>query len=324
VEQRTLGGSDLKISRLGLGTATWGATTDEVEAARQLAAFVRAGGTLVDTADVYGAGRSEEILGHLIGATVARSDIVLATKAVAVFGDPSRRQNASRTHLLATLDKSLTKLCTDHVDLWQLHAWDPLVPLEETLSAVDVAISSGRVRHAGICNYSGWQTAKAANWQRLTGRPPLVSVQVEYSLLQRGVEREVIPAAADSKLGLLAWAPLGRGVLTGKYRHGVPAGKAESRFFKRYVGQYLDERSAAIVTELVAVAERLGLSPLSVALSWVRDRPGVAALLVGARTAEQLEESLATETDPVVLPLQERARLDAVSRPNVAYPESGV
>ncbi|MEU9456782.1 aldo/keto reductase [Streptomyces sp. NPDC048277] len=321
MKRRTLGRTGIPVSSMGLGTATWGAATVPEDAARQLRAFVDAGGNLLDTADVYADGVSEEIIGGLLGRVVPRSEIVLATKAVGVLNDPARRQNASYSHLLKALDSSLARLNTDHVDLWQLHAWDADTPLDETLRAVDEAVASGRVRHAGICNYSGWQTAKAAVLQSADGRTPLVSVQLEYSLLERGIEREAIPAAADAGLCLLPWAPLGRGVLTGKYQGGVPKQRMRSPFFQAYVGRFLDERSAGIVAEVVSVAERLGASPLAVSLAWVRERPLVAAPLVGARTVDQLRESLADDVLDLVLPDDIRAHLDEVSAPVLGYPE---
>lgn len=323
-ERRTLGAGGPRISPIGLGTATWGATTDEEDAARQLKLFVGAGGNLLDTADVYARGGSEEIIGRLLGKVVARSDVVLATKAVAVLDDPARRQDASARHLLAALDKSLAKLRTDHVDLWQLHAWDAATPLEETLSAVDKAVASGRVASVGVCNYAGWQTATAVARQLGKGAAPLVSAQLEYSLMERGIEREAVPAAADGGLGILAWAPLGRGVLTGKYRQGVPAERVKSRFFRWYVSGYLDERRTGIVDAVIDAAAELAVPPLAVSLAWVRGRPGVAAPLVGARTVDQLAESLAPEVVVLTLPDTVRERLDEVSAPYRGYPESGV
>jgi aryl-alcohol dehydrogenase-like predicted oxidoreductase len=324
VDFTDLGREGPRVSRLGLGTATWGTRTDAADAAEQLRDFLRAGGNLVDTADVYGGGASEEVVGRVLATTARREDVVLATKSGAVTGDKRRRQDASASHLLGALDVSLRRLGTDHVDLWQLHAWDAATPLEETLSALSTAVSSGRALHVGICNYSGWQTAKAAALQRTGNGPPLVSAQVEYSLLERGIEREAVPATADAGLGILAWAPLGRGVLTGKYREGVPERRASSRFFRWYVGPYLDDRAARVVEAVAGAADGLGVAPLAVALSWVRERPGVAAALVGARTAAQLRESLRAEAEAVALPPEVRQRLDEVSAPAVGYPESGL
>lgn len=222
MEQRHLGRTGLRVSRLGLGTLTWGRDTGELDAADQLKAFWEAGGTLVDTADVYGDGGAEYLLGRLVEDLVPRSDLVIATKAGSV-PDPYRRFDASRGHLLTALDASLQRLGTDYVDLWQVHAYDTTTPLDETLQALDLAVSSGRARYVGVSNFCGWQLAKAATWQQaVPARTPLASTQMEYSLLQRGIEREVLPAALDLGVGLLPSSPLGRGVLTGKYRHGTP------------------------------------------------------------------------------------------------------
>jgi len=315
VEQRHLGRSGLRVSRLALGTMTWGRDTDAEQAAAQLTAFVDAGGTLVDTADVYAGGDSERMLGALLRDVVPRDLVVLATKAVARRDGGPFGGGASRGALLAALDASLRRLGVDHVDLWQLHAWDPAAPLEETLSAVDAAVASGRVRYAGACNYRGWQLGTAAAWQRaVPGRAPLVCLQSEYSLLERGVEGEVLAAAAHHGIGLLAWAPLGRGVLTGKYRHGTPSdSRAASSHYAGYVEHHRTERAGRVVQAVVTAADGLGTSPLAVALAWVRDRPGVAAPIVGARDAAQLAGSLAAEE--LELPAAIRAALDDVSAP---------
>ena len=233
MQQRALGSTGLKVSRLGLGTATWGRDTDEHEARDQLVAFTEAGGTLVDTSASYGSGASEELLGSLIGDVVARDEVVVATKAGVRFSRSGRQTVTSRGYLLSTLDASLRRLGVDHVDLWQVHVWVDDVPLEETLSALDLAVTSGRASYVGVSNYNGWQSAQAATWQRaVPGRATLASNQVEYSLLNRRVEPEVLPAARRLGLGVLPWSPLGRGVLTGKYRHGIPAGSEERRVGK--------------------------------------------------------------------------------------------
>ena len=196
MQQRRVGSTGLTVSRLGLGTMTWGRDTDEHEARDQLIAFAETGGTLLDTAAGYGNGASEELIGTLIGDVVSRDEVVLATKAGISARRGSREYNTSRGHLLTTLDASLRRLGTDHVDLWQVHIWSDDTPLEETLAALDTAVSSGRAAYVGISNYSGWQTAQAATWQRaVPGRSPLASTQVEYSLLNRAVEHEVLPAA---------------------------------------------------------------------------------------------------------------------------------
>jgi aryl-alcohol dehydrogenase-like predicted oxidoreductase len=313
MQQRSLGATGLKVSRLGLGTMTWGRDTDEHEARDQLIAFAEAGGTLLDTAAGYGDGASEELIGTLIGDVVARDEIVLATKAGISRRTGERVTNTSRGNLLTTLDASLKRLGVDHVDLWQVHVWTDETPVEETLSALDLAVTSGRASYVGISNYTGWQTAQAATWQRaVPGRVTLASTQVEYSLLNRQVEHEVVPAAQALGLGVLPWSPLGRGVLTGKYRTGTPSdSRAATEHFARFVGAYLDERGRGIVEAVARAADGLGWSPLEVSLVWVRDRPGVSAPIVGARTAAQLDGALGIED--LTLPPEIVAALDDVS-----------
>ncbi|GAB2454606.1 aldo/keto reductase [Nocardioides hungaricus] len=313
MQQRRVGATGLSVSRLGLGTMTWGRDTDEHEARDQLIAFAEAGGTLVDTAAGYGNGASEELIGTLIGDVVARDEIVLATKAGISARRGGREYNTSRGHLLATLDASLRRLGVSHVDLWQVHIWSDDTPIEETLAALDTAVQTGRVSYVGISNYAGWQTAQAATWQRaVPGRTPIASTQVEYSLLNRAVELEVLPAAVALGLGVLPWSPLGRGVLTGKYRTGTPSdSRAASSHFANFVGAYLDDRSAGIVEAVARAADGLGWTALEVALTWLRDRPGVTAPIIGARTAAQLRGALGVEE--LSLPAEIASALDDVS-----------
>jgi aryl-alcohol dehydrogenase-like predicted oxidoreductase len=310
MEQRHLGRSGLSVSRLGLGTMTWGGDTDAEDAAEQLTTFVEAGGTLVDTADVYCGGDSERVIGELVRDVVDRDELVVATKAV-LTADGAR--DASRRHLLRALDASLERLGVEYVDLWQLHAYDPGTPMEETLSALDEAVASGRTRYAGVSNYAAWQLATAATWQRAwPGRTPIVSTQVEYSLLRRDVEDDVVPAALQLGVGLLPWSPLGRGVLTGKYRTGIPAdSRAATPHYAEFVQPYLNERCARIVESVSTAAEGLGVSPLAVALSWVRDQPGVVAPIVGARTVGQL--AVVLKSEDITVPGEIRDALDDIS-----------
>lgn len=320
MQQRPLGRSGLAVSRLALGTMTWGRDTDADDAAAQLKSFLDAGGNLLDTADVYGDGDAETVIGSLLGSLVARGEVLIATKAGLRPGT-GRRRDGSRAHLLQTLDASLRRLGTDHVDLWQIHGYDPATPLEETLAAFDHAVASGRVRYVGVSNFAGWQTARAATWQlAFPGRSPVVAAQVEYSLLERGVEREVLPACADLGLGVLPWSPLGRGVLTGKYRHGRPAdSRAASPVFERFVSRYFDPRCSRIVEAVVTAAAGLGVAPLEVALAWVRDRPGVVAPILGARTGGQLLGAL--QVEQMTLPPEITQALDDVSAVPIGYPE---
>ncbi|MDR1823738.1 MAG: aldo/keto reductase [Bifidobacteriaceae bacterium] len=320
MEYRSVGRSGLTVSDLALGTMTWGRDTDEMEAADQLAGFLDAGGTLVDTAGSYGDGAAEEVLGSLIatGAFAHRDDLVICTKSGIGQRDGRTRPDASRGNLLAGLDQSLARLGADHVDLWLVQTPDVSTPVEETASALRQAVASGRTRYVGLSNHPAWATARFAHL--LQPEPGLVAAEMEYSLLQRGIERELLPAAHALGLGVLAWSPLGRGVLTGKYRHAVPAdSRAASPHLSGFVQPYLNSAAAAVVEAVVTAADGLGKAPLDVALAWVRHRPGVASAIVGARTAAQLRTALAGAD--LVLPASLAAALDEVSAPTLGYPE---
>jgi len=292
---------------------TWGRDTDEHEAAEQLRTYLDRGGNFLDTAAIYGDGDSERVLGGFIGALVPREEIVIATKAGISIKNGERKVDNSRTNLLADLDKSLLRLGVDYIDLWQIHTWDPFVPIEEVLSALDIAISSGRVRYVGLSNFTGWQLAQAATIQNpLFGKSAITSLQAEYSLLNRNVEEELLPACAAVKSGFLAWSPLGRGVLTGKYRNGVPSdSRGASPHFSAFVQPFLTQRSRSIVDAVCVAADGLGFSPIEVALSWARDAHGVASAIVGARTGAQLRGIMTVEE--ITLPDQVRTALDEVS-----------
>ncbi len=277
---------------------SWGAAVDEYVAEEQLATFVDAGGTLLDTAPIYGDGLCEQVIGTLLAKHPIRDRIVLAGKAGVVRRGGQVVTDGSLRSLLAQLDQSLKDLGTDHLDLWQIHRWDATVPLDETMAALDQAVRSGRVRYAGISNFAGWQTVAAQNsYGRLGGGVPLVSTQIEYSLVHREPEIETLPAAAHAGVGVLAWSPLGRGVLTGKYRSGIPADSraADSRW-EPFVAPHLTASKARVVDALAAAAQGLGVPISNVALGWLRDQPAVSAAIVGARTTAQLTESLASES----------------------------
>lgn len=308
-----MGSSGVRVTRLGLGTMTWGRDTDEHEAAEQLRFFLDAGGNFIDTAAVYGDGDSERVLGGLLGVLVPRDEVVIATKAGISFKTGERIVDNSRRSLIADLEKSLSRLGTDYVDLWQIHTWDPESPLDETLAVMDYAVNSGKARHVGVSNFLGWQLARSVTLQNpIFGKAPVASTQNEYSLLNRKVEREVLPACNELGVGFLAWSPLGRGVLTGKYRGGKPSdSRGASPHFSSFIDPYLDERSARIVESVMVAADGLGLSPLEVSLAWVRDCPGVTSAIIGARTGAQLRGALSTES--VTLPIPVREALDEVS-----------
>jgi aryl-alcohol dehydrogenase-like predicted oxidoreductase len=311
VEQRQLGNSGLRVSAIGLGTMTWGRDTDEHEAAEQLRIFTESGGTFIDTAASYCDGDSERVIGGLIGTMIPREEVVIATKA----GIVGREIDNSRGALLRDLDESLKRLRTTYVDLWQIHAWDPTVRLEETLSAMDIAVNSGRVRYVGISNFSGWQSARAITLQSSAtgaGRAEICATHNEYSLLNRKIEKEVLPCSENLGVGVLAWSPLGRGVLTGKYQNGIPAdSRGASPHLGPFVANYLDARSKQIVTAVSTAADGLGAAPLEIALSWVRDAPGISSAIIGARTSAQLRGAL--RSNDLVLPDLVRSALNDIS-----------
>ena len=313
MELRRAGRTGLDLSRLGLGTMTWGRDTDEHEAADQCRAYIEAGGNFIDTAATYGDGDSERVIGGLIGTLFNRDDVVLATKAGISFINGERKVDLSRHGLISQLEKSLTRLGTDYVDLWQIHAWDSNIPLEDTLSALDFAYSSGKARYVGISNYLGWQSARAITLQESHSmKAPIATMQNEYSLLNRTVEEEVLEGASQLGVGFLAWSPLGRGVLSGKYRNGTPSdSRGASPHFAHFIDPYLDERSSRIVDAVCVAAQGLGYSPLEVALSWVRDAPGVTSAIIGARTGAQLRGALTTEQ--ITLPDIVREALNDIS-----------
>jgi aryl-alcohol dehydrogenase-like predicted oxidoreductase len=292
---------------------TWGRDTDEIEAADQCRAFLDAGGNFLDTAATYGDGDSERVIGGLIGTLFHRDEVTIATKAGIGFSDGARKVDSSRHSLIAELDRSLSRLGTEFVDIWQIHSWDEMVPLDDTLSALDYAYTTGRARYVGVSNYTGWQLARAATKQQANSmKAPLTTIQSEYSLLNRNAEFEIIDAAVECGLGFLAWAPLARGVLTGKYRKGIPSdSRGAAPHFAKHIEPYLDSRSSKIVEAVAVAAEGLGFSPLEVALAWVRDAPGVTSSLIGARTGAQLRGVLKSEE--ISLPEILRTALDEIS-----------
>ncbi|WP_037203535.1 aldo/keto reductase [Rhodococcus opacus] len=308
MEQRSVGASGLRVSRLGLGTLTWGRDTDGDEAAAQIAAFVDAGGTLVDTSPAYGDGVAQRILAELLDDVVPRTELVLSSSSGINPSGPSRI-DCSRRGLVAQLDATLRELGTDYLDMWQVATWDPFTPVDEVAATLDFAVASGRVRYVGVRGYLGWQLATAAGASR---GATLVATQVEYSLLARGVEEELVPAAAHHGIGVFAAVPLARGVLTGKYRNGIPVdSRGADDAHAQDVQSYLTDSSVRVVDAVVTAADGLGTSPLAVALAWARDRPGVASAVVGARDIAQLTGVLVAEE--LELPAAIAAALDDVS-----------
>ncbi|MFI5539835.1 aldo/keto reductase [Nocardia sp. NPDC051900] len=315
MEQRTVGRSGLRVSRMGLATHTWGTHTDAEDAAGQLVAFVEAGGTLVDTSPAYAGGAAQRILAELLGDLVSRDELVLSGCAgiapwgFAGAGIPEAAQvtvDTSRRALLRQLDRTLLEFGTDHLDIWNVAVWDPRTPLEEVASTLEQVVGSGRVRYAGVRGFGAWQLAS------LAAVAPLTAAQTPYSLLARGAETDVVPAARFHGVGVIASAPLAGGILTGKYRDGVPAdSRGADEATAAEIRSGLDDRATRVVDALVTAADGLGTSPLAVALAWIRDRPGVASMIVGARDIGQLTGVLAAET--LELPRAIAAALDDVS-----------
>ncbi|NNH69144.1 aldo/keto reductase [Nocardia uniformis] len=300
MEQRTVGRSGLRVSRLGLATHTWGRETDPDDAAAQLFAFMEAGGTLVDTSPSYADGAAQRILGESLR-ELGREELVLSGSAgrTPVLGDPAAPApaptrwavDASRRTMMRQLDHTLSLLGTDHLDIWTVDAWDPHTPLEEIAATLEYAVRTGRVRYAGARGYDAWQLAT------LAAGAPLTTAYSPYSLLARGAEHEFVPAAQHHGIGVIATAPLAGGILTGKYRDGVPAdSRGADEATAAEIVASLDDRAVRVVDAIVTAADGLGVSPLAVALAWIRDQPGVASMIVGARDIGQLTGVLAAET----------------------------
>jgi aryl-alcohol dehydrogenase-like predicted oxidoreductase len=326
MEYRTLGNSGTVVSTQALGTMTFGDEADEATSHALLDAFVEAGGTLVDTADVYSAGVSEQILGRWLAShpTDARR-LVIATKGRFPMGDGANDHGTSRRHLREALHASLTRLGVDYVDLYQMHAWDALTPIEETLRFLDDAVTAGRIGSYGFSNYLGWQLTKAVHVAAAHGWTPPVTLQPQYSLLVRGIEHEIVPAALDAGVGLLPWSPLAGGWLTGKYRRGsLPTGATRlgedpERGMEAWAPRSEDDHTWRVIDELTAVAAEREETPATVALAWLGARPGVSSVILGARSVEQLRQNLAAadlHLDPASV-----ARLDLASTPRAeVYP----
>jgi aryl-alcohol dehydrogenase-like predicted oxidoreductase len=321
----TLGRSGAVVSAHALGTMTFGAETPPETAHRQLDVFTEAGGTFVETADVYAGGESERIIGDWLAKKPAgqRDRVFLASKGRFPVGVEPRDSGLSRRHLSRALDASLRRLGRDHIDLYQVHAWDPLTPLEESMGFLEDAVRSGRISYAGLSNFTGWQIALAASTAK--GRFPLISMQPQYNLLVREVEWEIVPACRATGLGVLPWSPLGGGWLTGKYRRderptgATRLGEDPNRGVEAYDLRSAEERTWRTLAAVEAVAAQRGVSMSRVALAWLHSRPGVASVVLGARTVEQLQDNLGAIE--VALGDDEIALLDAASDPGAApYP----
>jgi aryl-alcohol dehydrogenase-like predicted oxidoreductase len=325
MEYRQLGRSGLRVSTLTLGTMTFGGrggfravgATDVVAARRHVDMCLDAGVNLIDTADVYSGGLAEEITGEVI--LGRRDSLLLSTKVRMTMGDGPNDAGLSRQHIIAGCEASLRRLGTDHIDLYQVHEWDGLTPLEETLEALDLLVQAGKVRYVGASNYAGWQLMKALGTAERTGLPRFVSEQIYYSLQARDAEYELIPAAVDQGLGVLVWSPLAGGLLSGKYRRGQqPSDGSRQLTDWNEPPVYDQEKLYDTVEVLTAVGAEHGVSAAQVALAYLLGRPAVTSLIVGARTTEQLADNLAAAD--LVLGAEERDQLDQVSALPLIYP----
>ena len=325
MEYRTLGRSGLKVSTLTLGTMTMGGggkfaavgNTGLAEARRQIDMCLDAGVNLIDTADVYSNGAAEEIVGEALGGKRPHG-VLIATKARFPMGDGPNERGLSRHHLIAGCKASLRRLRTDVIDLYQVHQWDGVTPLEETMEALDRLVSHGHVRYVGCSNFSGWHLMKALGIATVDHRQRFVSQQIHYTLEAREAEYELVPISLDQGLGILVWSPLAGGLLSGKHRRGAaPEG---TRLTAGWTEPPIrdEERLWRIVDVLVAIAEARGVSGAQVAIAWLLGRHAVTSVVIGARNATQLADNLKAAS--LLLTEDERARLDAVSALPVLYP----
>ena len=329
MECRTLGASGCVVSTFALGTMTFGAETDEPGAHAQLDQFLAAGGNLVDTADVYSKGVSETIIGRwLADRSGARDQVVLATKGRFAMGPGRNDVGLSRRHLTQALDASLRRLGVDAVDLYQVHSWDPVTPLEETLRFLDDAVRAGKTRYVGLSNFTGWQVQRAVSLAERHGLAVPLTLQPQYSLLVRELEWEILPACAANGVGVLPWSPLGGGWLTGKYdaksrpTGATRLGEDPGRGVEAYDRRSRSDRTWAVIDAVRAVADGRGVPMSQVALAWLVDRPTVTSVILGARTTDQLADNLGAAG--LHLTEAETEQLDRASDPEPAdYPYGG-
>ncbi len=325
MDYRQLGHSGLRVSSLTLGTMTFGGrdkfanvgTTDVEGATRQVDMCIDAGINLIDTADVYSDGLSEEIVGRALRGR--RDRVLLATKARMPMGDGPNDAGLSRHHLIRSCEASLRRMGTDYIDLYQVHEWDGATPLEETLDALDHLVDSGKVRYIGCSNYAGWHVMKALGISERRGLQRFVSQQIYYSLQARDAEYELVPVSLDQGVGILVWSPLAGGLLSGKYRRDQEGPEGSRQLTDWNEPPVRDQEGLYdIVDALVEIAEEHDASPAQVALAWTLGRPGVASVIIGARTDEQLADNLGAAD--LVLSGEERSRLDELSAPPLLYP----
>ncbi len=318
MELGTLGNSGLVVSSYALGTMTFGKETAEADAWAILDRFVAAGGNLIDIADVYVGGESERIVGRWLADRGGHDDVVIATKGRFPTGDGPNDHGLSRAHLYRAVDASLERLQVDHIDLYQVHAWDPLTPAEEWLATLDDLVRSGKIRYVGVSNLTGWQLQRVALLTRHSGRSPAISLQPQYNLLTREIEWELVPVCELEGIGMLPWSPLGGGWLTGKYRRderptgATRLGEDPERGVEAYDRRNTD-RTWQILDVVSEIADAHGVTMSQVALAWVTAQPQVDSTILGVRTLEQLEDNLGAVD--LALTAEDATRLDEVSAP---------
>jgi aryl-alcohol dehydrogenase-like predicted oxidoreductase len=298
MQYRFLGGTGLKVSELCLGAMTFGRESEEQASHQMLDRFVDAGGTFIDTADVYSAGESERILGRWLK-TRSRDDLVIATKVYGAMGPGPNDGGAGRKHIMTAVEASLRRLGTEYIDLYQVHVFDDTTPLAETLSTLDRLVTSGKVRFLGASNYAGWQLQKSVDLAHQHGWEPYVCLQPLYNLLDREAELDLIPVCRNEGVGVIPWSPLRGGWLSGKYHQGMSAPPADSRVdqavregWQEQWDGYANDRTWGVLDAVRAVAEETGRTPAQVALRWLLQRPGVTAPIIGARNLDQLDDNL--------------------------------
>src|SRR3981081_2952475 len=309
---RNLGGSGLRVSGVRPGCNNFGQRTDLETSRKVIHRAIDLGVTLFDTADIYaGMGGSETVLGKGVGAK--RKEIVLATKYAMPMSTDGTKQGASRRYIMSAVEASLTRLKTDYIDLYQQHDYDPLTPIEETLRALDDLVRQGKVRYIGNSNFPAWRIAEAELFARAMNVNRFVSCQDEYSLVVREIEKDLLPAAQEYKLGVLPVFPLASGLLTGKYKRGAPA-PDDTRFGKAPAlrDRYITPRTQAIVEKLQAFAEKRGHAMLELAFSWLASRPQVASVIAGATRVEQVEQNV--KAIEWALSAEEIAEIDKITK----------
>ena len=321
---RQMGKSGLRVSELCLGAMTFGRETTETDSFQILDRFIEAEGNFIDTADVYSAGKSEDILGRWLKGKV-RADFVIATKVRFNMGPGTNDLGLSRKHILDGVENSLRRLGTDYIDIYQIHKWDQATPIEETLRTLDSLVQAGKVRYLGASNVAGYQLQKAIDISEANGWEPFTCLQPLYNLLDRSIEWELLPVCQNEGVGVIPWSPLRGGWLSGKYRRGMDAPPADTRIsdaeknnWSERWSVYANDRTWGVIDQLLAISDEIEKTPAQVALNWILNRPGVTAPILGVRTMAQLEDNLGAAGWS--LSAEQSQKLDQASYMPLPYP----